>query len=177
MIRQVFGNESTAALNAYGIDGNHVPASDPALGTVGTQLMTDTYFRCPAIMTSEWLTSKGGTVFLYQFEHPLPGTGSTSTRHSGELPYVFGWARKSGKGFMGATFSDADARLSEQMQLYWTNFAKTGNPNGDGLPVWPKTDRVPPAIMRFTSQGSRPGPAPNRAACKVLAKHIASQTP
>lgn len=173
-ISQVFGSEAPSALKAYGISGQTVPAPDPALGTVGTQLITDISFRCPAIITSEWLSSKGGTVYLYQFEHPLPG--SASTRHSGEIPYVFGFAQRPGKGLFGVTFGDDDAKLSRQMQAYWTNFAKTGDPNGDALPQWSKADAKPPAVMRFTSQGAQSGSTASRAVCTVLAKHIATAT-
>jgi para-nitrobenzyl esterase len=38
----------------------------------------------------------------------------------------------------GVHFPPEDWRLSEAIAVYWTNFAKTGNPNGVGVPEWPR---------------------------------------
>ena len=43
----------------------------------------------------------------------------------------------------------AEAAVSEMMQQYWVNFAKTGNPNGKGLPYWPSFDESQPTTMQF----------------------------
>jgi para-nitrobenzyl esterase len=51
--------------------------------------------------------------------------------HSAELFYVFGFT----KLLLGFFFQDW--ALSEQIMTYWTNFAKSGNPNGGDLPEWP----------------------------------------
>ena len=45
-----------------------------------------------------------------------------------------------------------DFQLSDVMQRYWTNFAKTGNPNGGKLPRWPEFDVTTRAYIQFTDQ-------------------------
>jgi len=39
--------------------------------------------------------------------------------------------------------------LEETMSSYWVNFAKTGNPNGEGLSVWPASDRYNPEVINL----------------------------
>ena len=48
----------------------------------------------------------------------------------------------------------AEAAVSEMMQQYWVNFAKTGNPNGKGLPYWPSFDETLPTTMQFRNGAS-----------------------
>ena len=48
----------------------------------------------------------------------------------------------------------AEAAVSEMMQQYWVNFAKTGNPNGKGLPYWPSFDEAQPTTMQFHNGAS-----------------------
>ena len=47
-----------------------------------------------------------------------------------------------------------EAKVAEMMQQYWVNFAKTGNPNGEGLPYWPAFDETKPTTMQFSNGGS-----------------------
>jgi len=172
-ILRTFGEQGNAAIAAYGLAHSDAPPVDPLLGVAGTQFMTDTYFRCPARIAGGWLARRGIAVWEYQFERPLPGTGSASTRHSGELPYVFGWAQHPAYRVMGATYGPADAALSEQLQDYWTNFAKSGNPNGPGLPQWPAWRGPAPTLMHFTAHGSAAAaPLEPRPACALLQTHI-----
>jgi len=80
-------------------------------------------------------SSSGHPVYRYYFElvPPPSDISLTGAYHSDELEYVFGTLDTRS----GAKWRPEDRRLSEQMQLYWTNFAKTGQPNGDNLPNWP----------------------------------------
>ncbi len=48
----------------------------------------------------------------------------------------------------------AEAAVSEIIQQYWVNFAKTGNPNGAGLPYWPSFDEAKPTTMQFSNGAS-----------------------
>jgi para-nitrobenzyl esterase len=59
-------------------------------------------------------------------------------------------------GYLGGPYTDADKKISADIQSYWVNFATTGNPNGKGLPDWPMADPVKRPYMDFTVQD---GPA------------------
>lgn len=78
--------------------------------------------------------------YVYCFSRDLPGEDLKAPNgspimpgafHSSELWYVFGTLDKCWR-----PMEKGDYELSERMVSYWTNFAKTGNPNGEGLPEW-----------------------------------------
>ena len=48
----------------------------------------------------------------------------------------------------------AESAVAEIIQQYWVNFAKTGNPNGKGLPYWPSFDDAKPSTMQFANGAS-----------------------
>ena len=77
------------------------------------------------------------TVYRYRFDLAPPSgdpkAPDVGAFHSAEIEYVFGALDSKTK----VPWRASDRRLSEQMQKYWANFARSGDPNGPGLPQWP----------------------------------------
>ncbi len=108
-------------------------------------------------------------VFLYFFNEPaeLPAgaePGAYGARHAAELPYVFHQLREHDR----PAPTPKDEGLSEMMRTYWTNFAKTGDPNGAGLPKWPAYSDAKPQMLHIESGNTKAGPLVNENGLKVL---------
>ena len=85
--------------------------------------------------------------WLYQFNRlPLSEKQTLGAFHAAEISFVF----DSHSPFLERTA--ADDELTIAMGRYWTNFAKTGNPNGAGLPDWPQYDPETDAWLTFNPE-------------------------
>ena len=103
-------------------------------------------------------------MFLYLYDHTEPGPNAAKYKafHTAEVPYVFGTLDAAPE--RGFTREDRD--VSARMMRYWTNFVKTGNPNGPGLPPWrPASGDRQPIVMELGDRWGplAPIPAPDRA--------------
>jgi para-nitrobenzyl esterase len=95
-----------------------------------------------------------GKTFLYHFAHVPPG--EAGSRHGVEMAYAFGHANPR------APWREVDRALSDTMARYWTNYAKTGDPNAPGLPSWPSFELGREEAL-LISADTRPGSLPNAA--------------
>ncbi len=112
-----------------------------------------------------WLQARTGRapVFAYHFARvpPRVPSGDSGDRsralgafHTADIPYVFDHLEA-----RDWPWQEADRRLAEQMSSYWTNFAQAGDPNGSGLPTWPRFHDKSQQVMRFGDETAvRPVP-------------------
>jgi para-nitrobenzyl esterase len=114
------------------------PAGGQALGASGT----DGVFSCAARVADQSL-AKFVPTYTYEFndEHAPPSqsefggllTFPLGAYHSAEVPYLFNTGNVFG---LPELLSPRQRRLSNAMLNYWTQFAKTGDPNSPGEPLW-----------------------------------------
>jgi para-nitrobenzyl esterase len=104
---------------------------------IAGHVVTDYVFTEPARFLAAAQTRLGQPVYRYYFTYvpedyrsSTPGAG-----HAAEVQFVFGnlgtfrWS--------STRYAPFDRRIAADMALYWTNFAKHGDPNGPGLAAWP----------------------------------------
>jgi para-nitrobenzyl esterase len=113
-------------------------------------------------------------VYVYYFNHIQPRPADSPWKnaigavHSEEMVYVFQHIDQS----PNLPWTAVDHKLSDQISAYWTNFAKTYNPNGPGLPHWPAFTDAHQLVMHFTDT-PHPGPVANLQDLKAMDAYYA----
>jgi para-nitrobenzyl esterase len=122
--------------------------------------------------TWKWIEEQMQTghspVYRYHFEQAPPqasGMPSRGAYHSADIEYVFETLDSK-----NLPWTDADRKLSDVISSYWTNFAKTGDPNGPGLPKWPRNTSKDGYPVMHLAQG--PDRTPHAAPDTVRARYL-----
>jgi len=112
----------------------------------------------PARFVAQTLSAAGQPVWEYRFSYVAQSLQSRlpGALHATEIPFVFDTV----KARYGADLTSTDEHIAQQTNQYWINFAKTGDPNGAGLPQWPAYHAATDELMDFTETGPKPGPDP-----------------
>ena len=157
-VREQYGDQADAVLAAYSAE------LYDSTRTAGQAIQADRSFTW---QMRAWARAigEGNDVYLYFFSHAPPvfrlylpnrpeldypaGQRGAGAYHSGDLAYAFG-----NVGLVGVGWNARDHELADQMSQYWVNFATTGDPNSDGLPVWPKYEREGEPAIEFATYGT-----------------------
>ncbi len=162
----LFGEQEAEAKAAFDPDGNKEFAE------VITKFNTDWVWGEPGRMTARAFVAKKTPAYMFQFGY-VPAAARQRSRygagHGSDISFVFNTlnARWGAPG----EATPEEKELAKIMNTYWANFAKTGNPNGKGLPVWPLYTTQKEEILDIELDGKVVSkPDPRKAKMNVIEK-------
>ena len=134
---------------------------------------------------ADYQVQRGNKAYLYFFAQnpPAPaGQPAFPAAHAAEVPYVFNnvgelplFPDRSDPKLAGA--SAPDLKVADQMSSYWVNFARTGNPNGPGLPVWQEHQVGASERADHSRRGSELGAVADEAAARAVRQAVRADAP
>jgi len=158
-LRESLGKDAEKILELYPATGDDT-VLDAASAVYG-----DSRFGAPARWYAREMADSGQPAYLYFFSRVPPSPNQTvGAFHAAEIVFVMG------KSIPLFPTDEQDQAITQAMGDYWTQFAKTGDPNLEGLPQWPRFSGAEPRNMVF---GRTIGAAPveRAAAYDVFERH------
>jgi para-nitrobenzyl esterase len=148
------------------------PHGTKEFAEVQTKFNTDWVWGEPARMVARAFVAQRNPTYLFQFGYVPAAMRERSpygAGHGSEVSFVFNTLNARWGAPAEATSEEKE--LARIMNNYWTNFAKTGNPNGKGLPAWPLYDTKKEEILDIDLDGKPVAkPDPRKARFNVIEK-------
>lgn len=132
-------------------------AAYESTGAALSAIAGDAALNCTARRVADVLSVANHPVYSYNFIQPVSGltyiflslqrgqnTSDIGVFHVAEVPYVFG-----ASSVIGSLDTAERQKTSSLMSRYWVNFARSGNPNGNGLPAWPRYYQATPDYLEL----------------------------
>jgi para-nitrobenzyl esterase len=181
------GNTIDELLKPYGEDREHALAAwDPEgkrdVKEIGIAMAADALMVEPARHFARLVASTGQPAYEYRFSYVAESMRKQwkGAPHATEIPFVMNTVRAR----YGNDLTPADEKIAAAANAYWANFAKKGDPNGEGLPRWPAYSAEKDVLMDFTLDGPVAKPDPwkdrldltERAAERAMAPPAAETT-
>jgi para-nitrobenzyl esterase len=142
---------TASARRKFGAMADRFLALYPAANDAEAAIQNDAAARdCSRVSTFLWgqLWSKGSPlpVYTYFWTHALPGPGHDmrGAYHGSEIAYAF-----NSLDAVNQPWTPQDRQIAETMSAYWANIIAKGDPNGPGLPTWPRYDPAAPQVMEL----------------------------
>lgn len=146
-----------------GVEAARAAYGNPDDATMMRVMFEDKTFFGGARFLAKYAARAGNRAYLYHFSYrpaAARGDGQPGAAHSDEVQYLFDDLPGSvvtREPLSAAQITAEDRALGDLLADYWTNFAKTGNPNGAGLPAWPAYTEANDVWMDL---GVQPKPLP-----------------
>ncbi|PKQ66676.1 carboxylesterase [Labilibaculum manganireducens] len=142
-----FGKLQDEAKMIYDPDGTN------EFNHVITKFNTDWVWAEPGRFAARTFIVNGEPAYMYQFAY-VPASMNERMKygagHGSEIEYVF---NKLNARWGNPKTTLEEEQLAKIMNTYWSNFAKTGNPNGEGLASWPQYNTKSEEILLIGSNG------------------------
>lgn len=164
----------SAVFKQYGMDplaANQAYSESLSVSALSYRIAMQKLMIEPARFVAKALSAHHSAVWEYRFGYVAKDKQDKwpGAIHTSEIPYVFDTLNAAYPKAVTAS----DQQMAALMHQYWVNFAKTGNPNGSGLPRWPQYHRQQDQLFWFSPKGVKDSQAivdPQKAQLDLVAK-------